>query len=156
VNKTRLMRTALWIGVAALTGCASEPSTSSSDLCGQIASFANSPTNDHAIHWVELTSDRKCTSDSASYQPGARLCQYLTTTTSPDIDRDRALQCLHDTQIDRVTEGELTTVRYTSRLTEGTDRFVLVRVEYPVDSQVKTSLKISSQRAAARWQYARH
>ena len=153
---TRLMRHALWIVVAAMTGCASEPSVVSGDMCSQIAHFANSPMNDHAIHWVELTSDRKCTSDSASYEPGASLCQFLTTTTSPDIDRERALECLHDTLVDRSTEGQLTTVRYTARLAEGADRFVIVRVEYPADMQVKTSLKISSQRAVARWQYARH
>jgi hypothetical protein len=143
--------------VAAMTGCASEPAAvNSGDMCGQIAHFANSPMNDHGIHWVELTSDRKCTSDSQSYEPGARLCQYLTTTTSPDIDRARALECLHDTLVDRSTEGQPTTVRYTARLAEGADRFVIVRVEYPADTQVKTSLKISSQRAVARWQYARH
>lgn len=156
MSKTRLMRHALWIVAATMVGCASEPPTSSNDMCGQIAHFANSPANDHAIHWVELTADRKCTSDSDSYQPGAQLCQFLTTTTSAGIDRERALACLHDTEVDRYTEGQLTTLRYTARLAEGTDRFVIVRVEYPADSRVKTSLKISSQRAAARWEYARH
>jgi hypothetical protein len=118
-------------------------------MCGQIAHFANSTANDHAVHWVELTADRKCTSDS--YAPGAQLCQFLTTTMSPDIDRERALECLHDTVVDRNTDGQLTTVRYTARLAEHTERLVLVRVEYPADTQVKSSLKISAQRESARW-----
>jgi hypothetical protein len=124
------VRQVLWIAAAGLTGCASEAT-------------------DHSVHWVELTADRNCTGDS--YAPGARLCQFLATTTSPDVDRARALECLHDTVVDRYTDGQLTTVRYTARLAQYTDRLVVVRVEYPADTQVKSALKISAQRESALW-----
>ena len=145
----RLMRHALWVLVAGVTGCASEPPASSGGLCSQIAHFANSPVNDRVVHWVEFSADRKCTSDNSAQ--GTQLCQFLTTTASPDVDRQGALACLHDTMVDRYTEGQVTTVRYTARLVQQTDRNVMVRVEYPADTQVKSSLKISAVREAPRW-----
>jgi hypothetical protein len=144
-----LTRHALWIAVAGITGCASEPPAISGDICGPIAHFANAPANDHLVHWVEYTADRKCTSDNS--EQGQQLCQFLTTTPSPDVDRQRALECLHDTMVERYTEGQITRVRYTARLAKQTDRKVMVRVEYPADTQVKSSLKISAVREAPRW-----
>jgi len=143
----RLMHNAIWIVAAGLTGCASEPPTvNTSDMCAQIGHFANSSNNDHAVHWVEFTSDRRCTGDQS---PGAsQMCQFLIATSSVDVDRERALECLHDTNVERYTNGELTVVRYTARLAEYTDDKVLVRVEYPVSTQAKSSLKISAQRVA--------
>jgi hypothetical protein len=144
-----LTRHALWILVAGVTGCASEPPASSGDICGQIAHFANSPANDHLVHWVEYTADRKCSSDNS--EQGQQLCQFLTTTPSPDVDRQNALACLRDTMVERYTQGQVTTVRYTARLVQQTDRKVMVRVEYPADTEVKSSLKISAVREAPRW-----
>ena len=141
----RLIRNAIWIVAAGLTGCASEPQTvNTSDMCAQIGHFANSSDNDHRVRWVELSADRRCTGDSST--GASQMCQFLTTTSSVDVDRERALECLHDTNVERYTSGDLTMVRYTARLAEYTDRRVLVRVEYPVGAQSKSSLKISAQR----------
>jgi hypothetical protein len=115
-------------------------------MCAQIGHFANSSHRDHMVHWVELSGDRRCTGDSST--GAAQMCEFLTTTSSVDIDRERALECLHDTNVERYTSAELTMVRYTARLADYTDDRVLVRVEYPVDTQSKSSLKISAQRVS--------
>lgn len=144
----RLMRNAIWIIAAGLTGCASEPQiVNAGDMCAQIGHFANSSHKDHLVHWVELSGDRRCTGDPST--GASQMCQFLTTTSSVDVDRERALECLHDTNVERYTSGDLTMVRYTARLAEYTDDRVLVRVEYPVDTRSKSSLKISAQRVPA-------
>src|SRR3569833_4636559 len=98
----RLMRNAIWIVAAGLTGCASEPPLgNTADMCAQIGHFANSSQNDHMAHWVELSADRRCTGDPSS--GASQMCQFLTTTSSVDVDRERALECLHDTNVERYT-----------------------------------------------------
>jgi hypothetical protein len=102
------------------------------------------------VHWVKLTVDHKC--ESAGYQPGAQLCQYLTSTGTPDMHRRKALECLRDTDMDRYDGKDApypVTVRYTSRMAEYTDRLVVVRIEYPADTKTPDSLRISAQRIPA-------
>jgi hypothetical protein len=143
-----LIRNTLPAIAAAIAGCASVPSTSA-DICGQIAGFANSSSN-RSVHRVELTGDRKC--ESGGYQPGVQLCQYLTSTGSPDMHIRKALECLRDTDIDRYDGNDApypVTIRYTSRMAEYTDRLVLVRIEYPADTKVPASLTISAQKVTA-------
>jgi hypothetical protein len=140
-----LIRNALLAVIAGTAGCASAP-PSSADICGQIARFGNSST-DHSVHWVELTGDRNC--ESGGYEPGVQLCQYLTSTNSPDVQVHTALECLRDTKVERYDGRDApypVTIRYTSHLTEYVDRLVLVRVEYPANSKVPSSLRISTQR----------
>jgi len=143
-----LLRNTLPAVAAAIAGCASVP-PSSADICGQIARFANSST-DHSVHRVELTGDRKC--ESGGYQPGMQLCQYLTSTSSPDMHIPKALECLRDTDMDRYDGTDApypVTIRYTSYMAEYTDRLVIIRIEYPADTKVPASLRISAQKVMA-------
>ena len=134
------------LALAAVTaGCASVPA-SAVDICRQIAQFANS-SHDHLVHRVALTGDHKC--ESGGYQPGEQLCQYLTSSGSPDMHIRQALECLRDTDVERYDGRDApypVTVRYTSRMAEYTDQLMLVRIEYPANTKVPTSLRISTQR----------
>jgi hypothetical protein len=142
-----LTRNTLLAATATIAGCASAPPPSA-DICGQIAQFANSSTN-RSVHRVELTGERNC--ESGGYQPGAQLCQYLTSTGSPDMHIHKALECLRDTDMERYDGNDApypVTIRYTSDGAEYTDRLVIVRIEYPADMKVPASLRISAQRVS--------
>jgi len=142
------IRNTLLAVAAATAGCASVPA-SAADICSQIAQFANS-SHDHLVHRVVLTRDHKC--ESGGYQPGEQLCQYLTSSSSPDVHIRKALECLRDTDAERYDGRDApypVTIRYTSRLAEYTDRLMIVRVEYPADTKVPDSLMISAQRVRA-------
>jgi hypothetical protein len=143
-----LIRNTLLVLAAATSGCASAP-PSTADTCGQIARFANSAT-DRSVHWVELTGDRKC--ESGGYQPGAQLCQYMTSASSPGMYLHQALECLRDNDMERYDGNDApypVTIRYTSRNAEYTNRLVYVRIEYPADTKAPTALRISAQRLTA-------
>jgi hypothetical protein len=97
-----------------------------------------------------LTRDHKC--ESGGYQPGELLCQYLTSSSSPSAHIRQALECLRDTDAERYDGRDApypVTMRYTSRLAEHTDRLMIVRVEYPADTKVPDSVRISAQRVKA-------
>src|ERR1700744_3851141 len=137
-----LIRNTLLVVAAATTGCVSAP-PSSPGICQQIARFGNSAP-DRSVHWVELTSDRKC--ESGNYQPGAQLCQYLTSTNSPAAQIHSALECLRDTDMERYDGNDApypVTIRYTSRTAIYTDRLVYVRIEYPAATKVPGAVRIS-------------
>jgi hypothetical protein len=141
-----LVRNTVLLVAAATTGCASAPPPSSTDICQQIARFGNS-SNDRSVHWVELTSDRKC--QSGDYQPGAQLCQYLTATSSPAAHIHSALECLRDTDMERYDGNDApypVTIRYTSRMALYTDPLVYVRIEYPAGTGTPSAVRISAQR----------
>lgn len=141
------IRNTLLALAAATAGCASvSVSASPVDICRQIAQFANS-SHDHLVHRVELTGDHKC--DSGGSQPGEQLCQYLTSSGSPDMQIRHALECLRDTDVERYDGRDApypVTVRYTSRMAEYTDQLMIVRIEYPANTKVPGSLRISTQR----------
>ena len=142
------IRNTLLAVAAATAGYVSVPARAA-DICTQIAQFANS-SHDHLVHQVVLTRDHKC--ESGGYQPGELLCQYLTSSSSPDTHIRNALECLRDTDAERYDGRDApypVTIRYTSRLAEHTDRLTIVRVEYPADTKVPDSLRISAQRVRA-------
>jgi hypothetical protein len=131
--------------LATAVGCASLPA-SAADICSEIAQFANS-SHDHVVHMVELTADHKCA--SGGYQPGDELCRFLTSTGSPDSHIRQSLGCLRDTEMERYGGKDApyrVTMRYTSRMAEHTENLVIVRIEYPADTNVPTSVRISAQR----------
>lgn len=133
------------VALAASAGCASVPA-SAAEICSEIAQFANS-SHDHMVHMVELTADHKC--ESGGYQPGDQLCRFLTSAGSPDVHIRASLECLRDTQMERYHGKDApypVTIRYTSRAAEHTENLVIVRIEYPADTNVPTSLRISAQR----------
>jgi hypothetical protein len=133
------------VALAATAACASAPA-SAAEICSEIAQFANSG-HDHLVHMVELTADHKC--ESGGYQPGDQLCRFLTSTGSPDVHIRESLECLRDTQMERYDGRDApyrVTIRYTSRMAEYTDNLVIVRIEYPADTDVQTSMRISAQR----------
>ena len=139
------IRNTLLAIAAATAGCAAEPA-SAADICSQIAQFANS-SHDHLVHQVVLTRDHKC--ESGGYQPGEQLCQYLTLSSSPDMHIRKALECLRDTDAERYDGRDApypVTIRYTSRMAEYTNRLMIVRLEYPADTKVPVSLRISAQK----------
>ena len=143
------IRNSLLALAAATAGCASVPA-SAVDICRQIAQFANS-SHDHLVHRVALSGDHKC--DSGGYQPGEQLCQYLTSSGSPDMHIHEALECLRDTDVERYDGRDApyfpVTIRYTSRMAEYTDQLMIVRIEYPANTKVPASLRISTQRVRA-------
>jgi hypothetical protein len=139
------VRNTLLALATATAGCASVPA-GAVDICTQIAQFANSA-HDHLVHRVALTGDHKC--ESGGYQPGEQLCQYLTSSGSPDLHIRQALACLRDTDVERYDGRDApypVTVRYTSRMAEYTDQLMIVRIEYPANTKVPASLIISTQR----------
>jgi hypothetical protein len=147
--KSLIGNTLLLVAAATAAGCASAPPLSSTDICQQIARFGNS-SPDRSVHWVELTSDRKC--ESGGYQPGAQLCQYLTATSSPAAHIHSALECLRDTDMERYDGNDApypVTIRYTSRTAIYTDRLVYVRIEYPAGNGTPAAMRISAQRLTA-------
>ena len=138
------IRNLLLVALSATAGCASVPA-SAAGICSEIAQFANSG-RDHLVHMVELT-DHKC--ESGGYQPGDQLCRFLTAAGSPDGHIRASLECLRDTQMERYDGKDApypVTIRYTSRMAEYTDNLVIVRIEYPADTSVPTSVRISAQR----------
>jgi hypothetical protein len=140
------IRNTLLAAAAATAACASA-TASAADICSQIAQFANS-SRDHLVHQVELTSDHKC--ESGGYQPGEQLCQFLTSTNSPGMHIRQALECLRDTDMERYDGRDApypVTIRYTSRLAEHTARLTIVRIEYPADTKMPASVRISTQRS---------
>jgi hypothetical protein len=142
------IRNTLLAVAAAAAGCASVPA-SAADICSQIAQFANS-SHDHLVHRVVLTRDHKC--ESGGYEPGEQLCQFLTSSNSPDLHISKALDCLRDIDAERYDGRDApypVTMRYTSRLAEYTDRLMIVRLEYPADTKTPDSLRISVQRVRA-------
>jgi hypothetical protein len=139
------MRNMLVVALASTAGCASVPA-SAAEICSEIARFANSG-HDHLVHMVELTADRKC--ESGGYQPGNELCRFLTSAGSPDVSIRESLECLRDTEMERYAGKDApyrVTIRYTSRMAEHTDNLVIVRIEYPADTNMPTSVRISAQR----------
>jgi hypothetical protein len=133
------------VALGATAGCASLPA-SAAEICSEIAQFANAG-RDHMVHMVELTADHKC--ESGGYQPGDQLCRFLTSTGSPDGHIRDSLECLRDTDIERYGGRDApyrVTMRYTSRMAEFTDNLVIVRIEYPADTTMPTSVRISAQR----------
>ena len=143
------IRNTLLAVAAATAGYAAGPARAATDICSQIAQFANS-SHDHLVHHVVLTRDHKC--ESGGYQPGELLCQYLTSGSSPDTQIRNALECLRDTDAERYDGRDApypVTIRYTSRSAEYTDRLMIVRVEYPADTKAPDSLRISAQRVRA-------
>jgi hypothetical protein len=136
------MKNMLWV---ALAGCASVPA-SGAEICTEIARFANS-SHDHLVHMVEITADHKC--ESGGYQPGGQLCRFLTSTGSPDVHIRESLECLRDTDTERYSGPDApyrVTIRYTSRMAVYTDNLVIVRIEYPADTNMRSSMRISAQR----------
>ncbi|HEY6924696.1 MAG TPA: hypothetical protein VI653_14580 [Steroidobacteraceae bacterium] len=139
------LRNKLLVALAATAGCVSVPA-SADEICSEIAQFANAA-RDHAVHVVELTADHKC--NSGGYQPGDQLCRFLTSSGSPDVHIRQSLECLRDTDMERYDGRDApyrVTIRYTSRAAEHTDNLVLVRIEYPGDTKVPNSVRISAQR----------
>jgi hypothetical protein len=133
------------VALGATAGCASLPA-SAAEICSEIARFANS-SHDHLVHMVELTTDHKCA--AGGYQPGDELCRFLTSTGSPDVHIRESLECLRDTDMERIAGRDApyrVTIRYTSRMAEYTDNLVIVRIEYPADTSMPTSMRISAQR----------
>jgi hypothetical protein len=141
------IRNTLLVTLAATAGCASLPA-SAGEICSEIARFANS-SHDHMVHMVELTADRKC--ESGGYQPGDQLCRFLTSAGSPDVHIRQSLGCLRDTDMERYNGRDApypVTIRYTSRMAEYTENLVIVRIEYPANTNLPTSMRISAQRVA--------
>jgi hypothetical protein len=139
------IRDMLMVALASTAGCASVPA-SAAEICSEIARFANSG-RDHLVHMVELTADHKC--ESGGYQPGDELCRFLTSTGSPEVHIRESLECLRDTDMERYAGRDApyrVTIRYTSRMAQYTDNLVIVRVEYPADTNMPTSVRISAQR----------
>ena len=140
------IRNKLLVALAATAaGCVSGPA-SADEICSQIGQFANAA-RDHMVHMVELTADHKC--ESGGYQPGDELCRFLTSTGSPDVHIRESLECLRDTDMERYAGKDApyrVTLRYTSRMAEHTDNLVIVRIEYPADTNMPTSVRISAQR----------
>lgn len=133
------------VALAATAGCASVPANAT-EICSEIARFANS-VHDHMVHMVELTDDHRC--ESNGYQPGDELCRFLTSSGTPDGRIRESLECLRDTDMERYNGRDApyrVTMRYTSRMAEGTDNLVIVRVEYPADTTMPSSVRISAQR----------
>jgi hypothetical protein len=139
------IRSLMLVALGTTVGCASIPA-SAAEICSEIARFANS-SHDHLVHMVELTTDHKCA--AGGYQPGDELCRFLTSTGSPDVHIRESLECLRDTDMERIAGRDApyrVTIRYTSRMAEYTDNLVIVRIEYPADTSMPTSMRISAQR----------
>jgi hypothetical protein len=139
------IRSLMLVALGTTVGCASIPA-SAAEICSEIARFANS-SHDHRVHMVELTTDHKCA--AGGYQPGDELCRFLTSTGSPDVHIRESLECLRDTDMERYAGRDApyrVTIRYTSRMAEYTDNLVIVRIEYPADTSMPTSMRISAQR----------
>jgi len=139
------IRNMLPVMLAATAGCACLPARAA-EICSEIARFANS-SHDHLVHMVALTADHKC--ESSGYQPGDQLCRFLASTGSPDAHIRESLECLRDIEAERYDGRDApyrVTIRYTSRMAEYTDNLVIVRIEYPADTTMPTSVRISAQR----------
>jgi hypothetical protein len=139
------IRSLVLVALGTTVGCASIPA-SAAEICSEIARFANS-SHDHLVHMVELTTDHKCA--AGGYEPGDELCRFLTSTGSPDVHIRESLECLRDTDMERYAGRDApyrVTMRYTSRMAEHTDNLVIVRIEYPADTSMPTSMRISAQR----------
>jgi hypothetical protein len=139
------IRSLMLVALGTTVGCASIPA-SAAEICREIARFANS-SHDHLVHMVELTTDHKCA--AGGYEPGDELCRFLTSTGSPDVHIRESLECLRDTDMERIAGRDApyrVTIRYTSRMAEYTDNLVIVRIEYPADTSMPTSMRISAQR----------
>jgi hypothetical protein len=141
------IRSLMLVALGTTVGCASIPA-SAAEICREIARFANS-SHDHLVHMVELTTDHKCA--AGGYEPGDELCRFLTSTGSPDVHIRESLECLRDTDMERYNGRDApypVTIRYTSRMAEYTENLVIVRIEYPANTNLPTSMRISAQRVA--------
>jgi len=138
----------LLVALAATAGAVSVPA-SATGICSEIAQFANS-SHDHLVHMVEVTADHRC--ESGGYQPGDQLCRFLISSGSTDAHIRESLECLKgETDMERYNGKDApyrVTIRYTSRMAEYTDSLVIVRIEYPADTNMPTSVRILAQRVA--------
>ena len=139
------------------TSCSTVAVPVTDGMCSRIADFANA-TKDDSKHTVELrnTDSFGQTCDANSYEPGATLCNWLTSHTSREFAEDNisnALSCIGAKRLyfGGGLPGEQLNVEYYTGKINSTDlklvrQGIMVEVEYSIGVENHpTYLKISAE-----------